>query len=277
MKVLATTDFSDNSASALEFAIQMAEQNPDVELTFFHSYHILQPSSFSEAQFEAYQKDRKVEIQQQLEVFIANIYARLNVSPKKATYVIKESVVADSNVVNYAEICSFDLVCIGTRGAGRLEKMLGTNTINIINKCEVPVIAVPVDYVYKPIDKLLYASDFFDLDIELKKVVDFARPLNAKVEVLHFSFPSETAERNAQAKEKEGDYPDFPIQFNVVNNNALKPLVSNLENYVELTHPSLLIMFTNPHKSFIEKLLFSGNTEGIVLRTKIPLLVYRKK
>ncbi|RRN77095.1 universal stress protein, partial [Pseudoxanthomonas sp. SGD-10] len=247
MKVLATTDFSDNSAAALRFAIQLAEQNPNIELTFFHSYHILRPSSFSDEQFDAYENEKKAEIQKQLETFIDGIYASLNITPKKAEYIIKESVVASGNVINYAEKCNFDLLCIGTRGAGTIEKMLGTNTINIINKCNVPIVAIPVDYIYHSVDKLLYASDFFDLDIELDKVVNFARPLNAKVEVLHFSFPSETADRNSEAKERGETFDGYPISFNIVDNNALKPLVANLENYVESTHPSLLVMFTNPN------------------------------
>src|SRR5690606_38490334 len=130
---------------ALRFAIQLAEQNPNIELTFFHSYHILRPSSFSDEQFDAYENEKKAEIQKQLETFIDGIYASLNIAPKKAEYIIKESVVASGNVINYAELFSFDLISIGTRGSGIIEKMLRTNTINIIYKCKVPIVAVPVD------------------------------------------------------------------------------------------------------------------------------------
>lgn len=276
MKLLSTTDFSDNSAAALRFAIQISAQRTDVELTFFHSYHVLKPSAFSEAQFEAYEKEKATEIQQQLETFVSNIFTELGVIPGNVKYVIKESVVADSNVVNYAEKEGFDVVCVGARGAGTIEKILGTNTINIINKSSIPVIAVPVDYTFKPVENVLYASDFADIDEELEKVIGFTRPLSGKVEVLHFSFPSEADERNKEALRKQQLYPEYPLSFTVVPNNALKPLVTNIKNYVEEAQPDLLVMFTNPNKSFIEKILFAGNTEDVALQTKIPLLVYKK-
>lgn len=35
MKILVATDYSENSKSAIEFAIQLADQNTDIVLTFF--------------------------------------------------------------------------------------------------------------------------------------------------------------------------------------------------------------------------------------------------
>src|SRR5690606_28706075 len=100
----------------------------------------------------------------QLKDFISDITKDSGISEDRFEYVIRESVVPDGNILNYAENGAFDYICMGTRGAGTIEKIFGTNTSHIINKSDVPVIAVPKDYQSKTISSLLYASDLFDLE-----------------------------------------------------------------------------------------------------------------
>jgi len=273
-KILVTTDFSINSKSAIYFAIQLAKQTP-VSITFFHSYHILRPTSFSEAKFEAYEKSQTDKIELQLKDFIADLTKDSGISPDKFDSVIRESVVPDGNILNYAENGGFDYICMGTRGAGTIEKIFGTNTSHIINKSEIPVIAVPKDYESKPITHLLYASDLFSLENEINKVVSLAKPIQAKVEVLNFSFPSEM-EENKSAKEKIEQLTDYPIDFHLQENDFQNTLVENIAKAVEKSHPSLLVMFTNQKKSIFEKLLFSSNSEDVAFNTKVPLLIFKK-
>src|SRR4030066_380837 len=54
-KVLVTTDLSKNAKAGLRFAIQLATQVP-VALTFFYSYHLMKPTSWSDTVFTAFQK-----------------------------------------------------------------------------------------------------------------------------------------------------------------------------------------------------------------------------
>src|SRR5690606_7890077 len=132
--------------------------------------------------------------------FVDNIYKSIQIVPKKHEYIVTESVVPHGNIINYAEKESFDYICVGARGASKIEKYLGTNTVNIINKTTIPVFAIPSTYQSQKIDKVLYASDFSDLDKELKTVLDFTSDLNTVVEVLHFAFPSEADQRIKDAE-----------------------------------------------------------------------------
>lgn len=276
MKILVATDYSENSKSAIEFAIQLAEQNNNIELSFFHSLHVGHPFELNDEDFEIMEKNKEQEDEQVLKTFVDNIYKSIQIVPKKHEYIIKESVVPHGNIINYAEKESFDYICVGARGASKIEKYLGTNTVNIINKTTIPVFAIPSTYQSQKIDKVLYASDFSDLDKELKTVLDFTSDLNTVVEVLHFAFPSEADQRIKDAENLKAKYNKEQIKFTVIPNNALKPVISNIKNYVKDNKPSLLIMFTVQHKSFFEKFLFAGNTESIALRATVPLLVYKK-
>ncbi len=272
--ILVTTDFSINSKAAIYFAIQLAKQTR-VFITFFHSYHILKPTSFSEAKFEAYEKEQREKIAAHLEDFINDITKDSGISQDQFKCVIRESVVPDGNILNYAEYGGFDYICMGTRGAGKIEKIFGTNTSHVINKSEVPVIAVPKDYESKPITNFLYASDLFSFESDIEKILHLAQPLQAKVKVLNFSFPSELEENKAIA-ERFQKLTDYPIEIHIEENDFQHTLVENISIATEKFQPSLLVMFTNQNKSIFEKLLFSSNSEDVAFKTKVPLLIFKK-
>ncbi|HTN21090.1 MAG TPA: universal stress protein [Pelobium sp.] len=273
-KILVTTDFSIYSKAAIYFAMQLAKQIP-VSITFFHSYHIMKPTSFSKERLEAYVKERTEEIAAKLKTFINETAEDLRISDDQFNCVIKESVVPDGNILDYAENGGFDYICMGTRGAGRIEKIFGTNTSHVINKSEVPVIAVPINYTPKRITNLLYVSDLLSLKDEMKRIMVLARSLQVNVEVLHFSFPSDIS-RNTVATEHFRKQLNYPVKFNIQENDFQYTLVKNIATAAEKASPSLLVMFTNQTKSFFEKLLFSSNSENVAFNTKVPLLIFRK-
>lgn len=273
-KILVTTDFSTNSKAAVYFALQLAKQIP-VSITFFHSYHILRPTSYSTVKFEAYEKEQTEKIAVQLKDFINDTTKDLGISDDQLNCVIRESIVPDGNILNYAENGGFDYICMGTRGAGRIEKIFGTNTSHVINKSEVPVIAVPLAYESKPITNFLYASDLHSLENEINQILLLAKPLQAKVEVLNFSFPSELR-KNTEIIENFQKTSDYPIEFNIQENDLQNTLVENIATATEQSQPSLVVMFTNQNKSIFEKLLFSSNSEDVAFNTKVPLLIFKK-
>ncbi len=273
-KILVTTDFSRNSKAAIYFAIQLAKQIP-VAITFFHSYHILKPTSYNEDKFRAYEKEEVEKITTKFKDFINDITKDSGVPEDRFNCVIRESIVPDGNILNYAQQGDFNYICMGTRGVGRIEKIFGTNTSHVINKSDIPVIAVPADYESKPITKFLYASDLGSLEKEIPKVKHLAKPLNASVEVLNFSFPSEI-EQNKATSEQFQKLSDFPIEFNIQKKDLQNTLVENIAEITEKSEPSLLVMFTNQNRPFLEKLLFSSNSEDIAFTTKVPLLIFKK-
>ncbi|QEK50587.1 universal stress protein [Pedobacter aquae] len=276
IKILVTTDFSANSKAAIRFAIKFATQYPEVSLTFFHSYHILKPTSYSDAKFEAYEKAQKENISKRLEKFVKDVYHAAGIKPSEINCVCRESVVAHSNIMNYAEHEGFNFIAIGTRGAGKIEKLFGTHTSYVISQSSIPVIAVPKTYRSRDIESVLYASDLINLDKELDQVIDFAKPIDAKIEVVHFGFPSDIAKKVKLAEEKVKNHSDYPVEFHVQPSDFIKSLVDNIETAVKRSKPSMLVMFTDQKVSFFKKMLFSGNTEEFALNTRVPLLVYPK-
>ena len=274
-KILVTTDFSTNSKAGMRFAIQLASQHK-FELTFFHSYYVMKPTSWSDATFAAYEKKEADKIQKKLNQYVVSVYKSIGTASKNVKCVVSSSVFTDSNISEYAFANKFSFICISTRGAGKLKKIFGTNTSNLINNSIVPVIAVPHTYRTGKITNILYASDLDNLENELKKVVDFAKPLKSKVELLHFNSPLDLITDSKIIETAVKKFSKYDVKLHLENANPVNTLISNIESAIQKSKPSMLIMFTQQNRSFFQKIFLSSKSSEYSFNAKVPLLVFNK-
>jgi nucleotide-binding universal stress UspA family protein len=274
-KILVTTDFSNNSKAGIRFALQLSKQSK-FELTFFHSYFIMKPTSWSEEAFTAYEKKETDKIQKKLVQFIASVHKSIGVSFKNINCVAVSSIFTESSISEYASANNFNYICISTRGASKLKKILGTNTSNLINNSSVPVIAVPHTYRRDKITNILYACDLGNLESELKNVVDFAKPLKANVELLHFNSPMEIISDSKIVETAVKKFSKYKVKLHLENANPVNTLISNIESAIQKSKPSMLIMFTQQNRSFFQKLFLSSKSAEYSFNAKVPLLVFNK-
>ncbi|MDZ4711915.1 MAG: universal stress protein [bacterium] len=274
-KILVTTDFSANSKAGLRFAIQLASQHK-YELTFFHSYYLVKPTAWSDATFQSHKKVETKKIQDQLNNFVDAVYKSMNIIPRNSKCIIINSVFVDANIREYAAQNKFNYICISTRGAGKLKKMFGTNTSNLINQSDVPVIAVPSSYRSKKITNILYASDLTRLEKELKQVVDFAKPIKARVELLHFMSPLEIITDSKIIETAVKKFSKYDIKLHLENPNHIETLITNIESAIKKSKPSMVIMFTQQNRTFFEKLFQSSKSAEYSFNAKVPVLVFNK-
>ena len=274
-KILVTTDFSENSKAGLHFAIQLASQN-HYELVFFHAPHILIPTAWNNNKIEDYEKAEEKIFEDKLNVFVKEVYESLNITPAKMNCAVKNSVFPQSSIMDYAAQNNFSFICISTRGAGQAARLLGTNTGNLINHSDVPVIAVPHNYTATPVKSILLASDLLDFKKEISHAVAFAEPLNATIEFLHLT---SAFEHNADLQEIETAVKKetaYPIHFNFINRDADKSLITDIETVVEKMKPSVMIMFTDQNRTWFEKIFLASKSAEYSFNAKVPLLVFKK-
>jgi len=274
-KILVTTDLSAGSKAGLRFAIQLASQSK-FALTFFHSYNIMLPTAWTTAKIKDYERSESAKIQQKLDRFVEKIYQELGIKAQHNQCVIKSSVFAQSNIMEYAAEHHFDFICISTRGAGKLQRLLGTNTANLINNSDVPVIAVPYKYKSKIISNILYASDLANVERELEIVAEFAKPVKAEVQLLHFTTFLETRidpKMMEQVTKKSGQ---LHIKLDIKFFEPAESLVSQIETAIARTKPSMLIMFIEHHRNLFEKIFVSSKSAEYSYHPTVPLLVFNK-
>lgn len=271
--ILVPTDFSDNSKPGLRFAIRLAARNK-APLVFVH---IFQPKRPYLGDADALRKEHITKAKLKLEAFIRKIYNSLKVEPGPYSCEILEGFKADISLLDYCQNHpNIKLIIISTRGASFVNKILGTNTGNLITRSPIPVIAIPKDYRNKPLHNVLYASDFENLDQEFKRVLDFAKPRGLSVELLHFSSLSTLdLEKNLKRDELESKA-GYPLTIRIEKSNINNPMSKNLQQQIEKIKPSLVILFTNQNRSFYERLFLSSMSEGLSFKSQTPLLVFKK-
>ncbi len=275
-KILVTTDFSTNSKAGIRFAIQLASQHK-YELTFFHTYYLVLPTSMSHIDRENIYKDESKKIQKKLNQFVASIYKSRGVPFKSLNCIIQSSVSADTCIMDYARENKFGFICMSTRGSSSLIKILGTTTSNLIKHSEVPVIAIPHKYRTNEINSVTYASDLEDLKNEVTQVVAFAKSLKAKLTLLHFHYLTTSDFDSKSVETTIKKHTNYKISALIKKADPAETIISNLEVEVRKSKPSILIMFSRQKRSFLDKIFLSSKTAEYSFRINVPLLVFGKK
>lgn len=275
-KILVPTDFSDNSKAGLRFALQWSTVEK-LELLFLHVLHILRPTQWTDPYFIQYPDTQKKKTQAQLEEFVEHVYREMKLTQDNCSCTVVEGYSPELGIMQYCrQHGDIDFICISTRGAGRFTRILGTNTGNLITKSKVPVIAIPRDYEPKPFKQLMFAADFHNYKEELKQVVEFARPLKAPVEVLHFSWPEEAIPDKEIIEDGIKKEFKYPVRLHIEQSNAVHSLVHDLRKQIEVSKPSLTIMFTDQNRTIFQRIFLSSKAQELSFDLKVPLLVFHK-
>ncbi len=275
-RILVPTDFSVKSKSGVRFAIHWAAQQK-VELIFVHVVHLWKRSQWTDSYFEKYVEEEEKNYRLKLEKFITGIYKGMHAKKSKHSFVIIQGIGGSISILDYCQKDkNIDFICISTRGAGKANRVLGTNTGNLITHSEVPVLAVPENYKVSNIRKVLYATDLRNYSEEIKKVIAFASPFKAPIDVLHFAWPDEIIFDKKIVDAVFKKQYKYTLNVTFEENGVLYSLVENLQNQIRLKKPSLVVMFTNQNRTFFQKIFLPSQAEKLSFHLKTPLLVFNK-
>jgi nucleotide-binding universal stress UspA family protein len=276
MKLLVTTDFSENSKGAIRFAMTLAKQSKNVKVVFYHAINILQPTSWSSTFFDDYKDEEIARLSAELKKFIHSVIRKDKIKFAEIKFVVEDSISTEKDIVKYAEKTKIDFICIATQGAGMLRKVMGTHTSFIVNNSEVPVLVIPSHYKTKAIRNAVYLSDFENLKKELLKISKLTADISLHIEVLHYSsvlIDKKKFEKNIEVFNSKtfGN-----TQLNIQKINLKLSLVNRVAKYVEESKPDLLVMFTKREKGFFESIFLPSKSAELTYSTKVPVLIFSK-
>ncbi len=273
--ILVTTDFSSNSKSGIRFAIQLASQTP-CKLVFYSALELMKPTSWSKEETAEYAQKETLNSKNQLKKFLKAIFKKVGKEDVSYDYEVEMGMTVDNFIVNYAKKINADYICMSTRGAGTLKKIMGTNASTLVNTSPIPVIVVPQNYRTKPINKVGYSSDFENIDTELALIKKFTEPLKVPIDVYHFNYKMHDADAKDQIADVIMDYQSQGITFHMPKLLLENSLVENLQKTIKKEKPSILAMFTDQKHSWLERLFLDSKTADMTFDLKIPLLAFKK-
>lgn len=259
--ILVPTDFSAASRPAMRFAIQWAHQQRS-KIIFTHVLDIIKFADWNKKKFEADAAEQRTSAISRLRGMVSGILRRTNTPAKDCDIRLVEGAGTDKVLADLSRLEDIDFICMGTNGAGTLQRVIGTNTGNLIRRSEVPVIAVPAGYRSSPVKRILYATDLTDYRNELKRVQAVARALGAETDVLHLL-------QTGELRRSDG------IIYRIADPTL--SLAEDLQQAVRALRPSMVVMFTDQKRSWFKRLVYPSQAERMSYNLSVPLLVMAKR
>lgn len=268
--ILFPTDFSDNSTHALDFALRLAKKS-SANLILFNSYEMPPARMSLMASFVDKLKEDSIK---QLEKIRHKISSN---EENKALSIKVESMMGDfvPLIPEVVEMHQVDFLVMGAKGAtGILNRLVGSNTLEVIQNTSCPVLAVPENAAFGMINKIAYATDLRKLPHpdRLEPLFELARLFNSSVEFVNIireedeSLADERTEQANILSEMAGDIPTS--MYFATDNNIIK----GLGEYVIHHQPGMFAMLSRKHTLF-ERIFKNSTTSKLTYQTKIPLLV----
>lgn len=278
--ILVPIDFSKCSLSAINYAIQYAEETGS-KLVFFHSTFIFIPTSTSvSVYFDSVNSD-KIDKMKKLETFIENAYKSQSIKRNEARtkLVVRFGVSPVDNILEMIHEQFIDMVIMGTHGASGLKKIFGNNTTKIIEQAICPVLAIPTRFKFKGIKKILYAaSNIHTLQKELKQIIPFAEQFNSVVDVVHLiENKSKIKVANLDADtilNKLISSLKYPGMRLYIIDTGSGSIMAGLEKSVKNRTPDIIIMRTRQQGLF-DKLFNRSKTKEMAFHLETPLLTVK--
>lgn len=276
LKLFVTTDFSANSKAGIKYALQMQSQTK-CELVFYHVIEIMKPTSWNDVRYKHFAKQKIAEFSEKLIAFVSQVKGENYKAKGTIAYKVEIGTNIDQMVIQGAKKSKANYICMATKGAGRIQKLFGTNASSMINNSPLPVIVVPSGYQPKAISSIFYASDFAKLAAELKKVQSFSTLTQSKVKVYHYDYLLHVPENKMKLEKIASKYTTKDVSFQFRRQEIEFPLASHLKKDIQKEKPDLVVLFTKQNRKWFDRLFPSGEAREMAFNTKLPLLVFRKK
>lgn len=170
---------------------------------------------------------------------------------------------------------SADIIVIGARGGGKsLNRLLGSNTLELIQGAPCPVWVVPEHAVYLPVTVVLFAAGLTKstpfLLWELKQLLGdqghIIRCVHVKAEK---DTDNEISFRELELFMTEKVASPLQLSFHEWEGSEIAETIYTAGN----TYDADLIVMVRPQKGWMERLLHKSETRQLAERSTIPLLV----
>lgn len=269
--ILVPIDYSDTSKNALNYAYQLANYlGADIKLVNIN-HGLLEVDS--PTPLGALKSIREVK-EEELEAFAEAAYEGAAVIAPVQTQIEVKTGFAVDQIVNLSEADDVDIIVMGTTGShNAFEKVFGSVSSAVSTRAKCPVLLIPPDVHFKPIDKILYASDPVSVDDDMIKNISYlARLFNSSVHFVHVK-KAGNFDLNKEVFEElfeDVDAPNFSFETSTVEAASV---IEGLNQYAE-DNLSDLVVFVHAERDFWGNILHNSQSKKMALNTKLPLMVF---
>lgn len=245
--IIVPTDFSATANNAADYAVHFAQQVNANRIILLHAYEIpvaIDPMmpGIQIPEIEGFKKGAEERLYQ-FRAGLIQKYADTNM--------VFDILAVYGSILSALEDLSnqepIEMVVMGITGGGALtETFIGSNTVHIAENSELPLLIVPANAPFKPIQKLMFSCDFNDAEkyIPVEQIANIQALTNASL---------------------------LKFDESVHGNHFMEAI----NQFVDEQAIDLVISVPKEH-AFFAKLFASSHTKQLAFHSHVPLLVLHK-
>ena len=183
--IVVATDFSPAAQNAAVYAAHLSK-HLNAHLEMVHSYVI--PFAYTDSPVPLLNID---EIQKIAEDSMEAELLRLkSITGMDVTSQILPGDISDS-LIDIIEKSAPDLIVMGTSGQGSDSILWGSMAVKALRNLKAPVLAVPSNVSWRPIQKICFAADYDQVSEHTPstEILNWADSMNASIDVIHVDKP----------------------------------------------------------------------------------------
>ncbi|MEO8710725.1 MAG: universal stress protein [Parafilimonas sp.] len=239
--IITPTDFSEVSLNAVNYAADMALAL-HTTLLVLHASEIPVHTGVDYAEFTDNEIEKKLDTLKK--DLIKRTKKRITVQTRQVTGFIENEIIAMCDHQNPLA------VIMATQGANFKEHFfVGSITVYLSKNLKYPVIAVPKNINYKPINKILLATDLENLyDLPIEKMVNVVKAFNAKLDIVHVYKNEDKLEVMKAHKSELVNYlKDLVPKFHFIKS---KNVYEAITNFAQKNYSDLILAVPKKHAFF---------------------------
>lgn len=276
-RILIPTDYSETANNAFKYALHLADRK-DAELYVLHVYdppvisgHIT--PTLVDGVYEKYNFDELEHIESQAPI-LQEMRKQQNADHIKIFLKVKAGLLIPE-ILSAIEDNKIDFIVMGTDGGeGFRNKILGTNTLNTIDKVSVPVLSVPKEANFKMVENIIFLTAYDDdEEASLAALVEDNRNRDVSIKCVHLK-QSDSSNFAKNYSRWKAMFMDDKVDFHVFS--SAKSVYKAILSFIEEESVDVVGIVHRP-RHFFEKFFSNSLTVHLARKLKVPLLVYRKE
>lgn len=267
--IIVPLDFSENAEKACMYAYNLATKF-NAEIILLNAIFISPASPDSPSYI--LQEETKVLSNANSDKLKAQVekYKTLFPSVKSHTHISITTVARACKEA--AEKYNNSMIVMGTQGASGIKKaLLGSNTADVAESSNVPVLALPESANATLPLRIMIASDYFDQDMTVaEEVIDLAKKFDAIVYFVHIAegedFEKEILEMFEKKIREKNNYQGLHFDLAFGAN-----ILEGIESYAKTNNIDLVVSIKRK-RNFFQRFFSKSITKEMLFHTKIPVL-----
>ncbi len=269
---LIPVDFSDVSYTAAQYAVDMAAHLQAEKVVFYHSYAHRPADGYDE--HTGYQQTTL----RHLEKMMSKLHIPTPLSVGQFIFLADDQPVK-SGVETIVAQHAISLILMGIAGLSDIENtLIGRNTMAVAESGVAPLLIVPRDHLFRPVNKVVYATDLKNVEhvTPAASIIRLASQLDAETHVVHVDpatqgqTPEKILGKQEILKMLEYLHPVFEVVSEPVDK------AEGIFDYVKRHHIDLILMASRNY-GFFEKLFHSSVSKKLLNIADVPVVLLKNK